>query len=926
MWSFVTGTISISKGMRKQERSYNMKKLISTILAFIFVLSSVVYAEQSLYENEREYFMGRVAAEPVDKNGDPVVLSEPVMTNAIADYPSYYSLADKGLSTSVKDQGYTNNCWSYAGVAAMESSLLMQNIVSSPSAIDLSESQIAWSAYRSNDKDVNKGDGSNYDMPYNYGADWQEFAAAVLSGSCELEENAPSYSYEFAKMYYGGSDLAKSGYYHLDSVESIPVNIDSIKEKLTSAGALYAGIYIDSGYFNEGRTNYYYPDELYGNHAVTIVGWDDNYSKENFSTVPEGDGAWIAKNSWGTEFGDDGYFMVSYYQYMDVVAAFKADTIDSYDNAYMYDGAGYNRFVFYYVDETDFATYGNIFTAEDDETLTAVGIYALDNSLEYTIDIYKNPEGSPDDGTKVYTQNGFTQYSGYYTIDMDSTITLEKGESFSVVVTQKGNPGNIVHIPCEIMSFDGVNYEYSAERGQSYILVNEEYIDATDVKDVEMGNVCIKAFTKYNNTDNKLSEALTNLENAISEYSSVEKGDHTDFSYERLQRGIEKAKSFIASDPSNYKIVNNYTYMLRGYYDSLQKPLYIASGDEFADYAQSFNNFTVKTTEAVLTGDIVLDNDIQTAGNYRYYGEFRGNNHKISNITKPLFGICINADISGIRGEGNVSLTADGAAIAGRLGNNSVLSRCSYSGSIESGGVCGGIVLRAENSTITDCYNNSRLSGDSAAGIVYYANNANVINCYDTSDSPFAGETGNSNFINCYTTNENDLWAETVTDEDIKEYSFAHSLNTTDSSNVNSGIWSSNGTMAVFADSENAPVYSVKLNSDNTIYRKADENTDLPVNPVYNGRVVLNWLYNGSAVENINNIYEDVALECDDALLGDVDENSVLNKKDAANILKFSSDIGTTDERQKIICDYNRDSTIDLLDVVDIMRKVANGY
>ena len=139
-------------------------------------------------------------------------------------------------------------------------------------------------------------------------------------------------------------------------------------------------------------------------------------------------------------------------------------------------------------------------------------------------------------------------------------------------------------------------------------------------------------------------------------------------------------------------------------------------------------------------------------------------------------------------------------------------------------------------------------------------------------------------------------------------------------------IWSSNGTEPIFADSENAPVYSVKLDQDNTIYRKADEDTVLPVNPVHNGRVVLNWLYNGSAVENINNIYEDVALECDDALLGDVDGNSVLDKKDAANILKFSSEIDTPDERQKIIGDYNRNSEIDLLDVIDIMRKVANGY
>ena len=46
------------------------------------------------------------------------------------------------------------------------------------------------------------------------------------------------------------------------------------------------------------------------NHDVVIIGWDDNYPQENFTTHPEGDGAFICKNSWGEEFGEDGYFLV----------------------------------------------------------------------------------------------------------------------------------------------------------------------------------------------------------------------------------------------------------------------------------------------------------------------------------------------------------------------------------------------------------------------------------------------------------------------------------------------------------------------------------------------------------------------------------------------------------------------------------------
>ncbi len=50
-------------------------------------------------------------------------------------------------------------------------------------------------------------------------------------------------------------------------------------------------------------------------HAVSLVGWDDNYSKDNFTEKPLHDGAWIVLNSWGESWGDNGYFYISYESY-----------------------------------------------------------------------------------------------------------------------------------------------------------------------------------------------------------------------------------------------------------------------------------------------------------------------------------------------------------------------------------------------------------------------------------------------------------------------------------------------------------------------------------------------------------------------------------------------------------------------------------
>jgi hypothetical protein len=172
-----------------------------------------------------------------------------------------------------------------------------------------------------------------------------------------------------------------------------------------------------------------------GNHAVTIVGWDDNYPATNFSTTPPGNGAYIVKNSWGMSFGQSGYFYVSYYDGVmgyDEHAVFTAEPTTNYNTNYQYDPFGY---VGQYGYGTDVAYAANVFNATSDGTLKAISFWTPDFGTQYTASIYVNPAANnPTSGTLASTISGTVGYAGYYTEPLNTTVPLTRGETFSVVI------------------------------------------------------------------------------------------------------------------------------------------------------------------------------------------------------------------------------------------------------------------------------------------------------------------------------------------------------------------------------------------------------------------------------------------------------------------------------------------------------------
>jgi C1A family cysteine protease len=407
---------------------------------------------------------------------------------AVTSYPSSFDLRNvSGVNhvTPVRDQSDCGSCWAFGVLGSLESKLMP----GSPS--DFSEQALI--------------DTHGYNLgPCDGGTD--EMAMAVMSRQGVVSEKQYTYHYLDALSKSPPASQYSWPGAHVQDVTLIAAGLDSngnpitsnIKSALlTQLTAVAVSFYYDDGWY-DGVEDYYDPDTDVANHEVAVVGWNDDYQASNFLNTPPGNGAWLVKNSWGTSWGLNGYFYLSYYDASVSTAAYvynNAESVTNYDWTYQYDSLGWTDSV---GAGSNTAWMANIFRAGPQASnIHAVSFYVANGGTPYTVKIYDQVNWSlmnPVKGILKATFSGAISSPGYHTVRFASPVKVTPGYNFSVVVKLTDETGYQYPIAIEdqIMLFTDRSYSIS---NQSFISGDgNNWTDMYSANSEFLGKACLKAF------------------------------------------------------------------------------------------------------------------------------------------------------------------------------------------------------------------------------------------------------------------------------------------------------------------------------------------------------------------------------------------------------------------------------------------------
>ncbi len=443
-----------------------------------------------------------------------------------------YDLRDD-ININVRNQGGTGSCWAFATNSAIESNIeKTTNKISPMFSARYTEYATAKTFLdginsKAYNREVNaggnvelalglytRGDGPvlEKNMPFVDSSN-KIYLSNIQNKNVEKQVKDYVRFQGIYKTYNNGSVTYKDGSGNVYSPSKLKQIRDEIKTHIAKYGAVVSQTYGVGGasgaairYYNNTKnvlssTAYFCNNSsVKADHQITIIGWDDTYSRTNFnaSCRPSTDGAYIVLNSWGESFGENGVYYVSYEDCLieNNILGIVSTTDIEYDNIYQYDELG-NNYAMYSSEDV----YGaNVFKREKSsksEWLTEVSVSSL---VDTKCEIYVNAKDGDLNPEKLKKVSDTLELkNGYHTIKLKNPVQLT-GDKFVVVVKYIKNGGS-AYFGLEHPDIGYWNTA-TAGKGQSYISFDSnEWYDINELSATTAiptnSNLCIKAFTEY---------------------------------------------------------------------------------------------------------------------------------------------------------------------------------------------------------------------------------------------------------------------------------------------------------------------------------------------------------------------------------------------------------------------------------------------
>ena len=289
-----------------------------------------------------------------------------------------FDLRDIKGVTEVRDQGSCGSCWAFTSLASIESSYRLLN----GTELDLSEQQLV------NCSPDNGCSGGSYYRVF----EWLTYNDKGVNDELEL----PYHQNDSGCTIAPPSNIKVANWGTLSKGASI----SEIKESIVKHGAISGALFSRNASFrnHDGTGVIEASNSEPTDHAIAIIGWDDDK------------GAWLIKNSWGTDWGDNGYGWLKYnsasLSYLAWADVFKEDS-----------------------EEDDKKIEKNVFEVDFTRTLGSLQVYE-----ELYIKIDDNePEIFGMNKQKTRYHNAIYLPEGEYRVEVISKSILSKGKKRSIL-------------------------------------------------------------------------------------------------------------------------------------------------------------------------------------------------------------------------------------------------------------------------------------------------------------------------------------------------------------------------------------------------------------------------------------------------------------------------------------------------------------